>query len=134
MLVSSKGRYAIRILVDLAENADGGLVSLRDISRRQDISLKYMESIASQLVSAGFIVGFRGKTGGYRLARSPESITALEVLDATEGTVAPVTCLEECSSECGRREECRSLPMWNELKELIEEYFGTKTIGDLMRK
>lgn len=134
MLISTKGRYAIRILVDLAENSEDTLVSLRDISERQNISLKYMESIASQLVGAGLIVGFRGKTGGYRLARKPEEITALEVLDVTEGTVAPVVCLEDCAEECDRKGDCRSLPMWNEINGLIEDYFGNKTIRDLMRK
>ena len=134
MLISTKGRYAIRILVDMAENSGEGLVSLKDISRRQNISLKYMESIASLLVGAGLIVGFRGKSGGYRLARRPEEITALEVLDVTEGTVAPVLCLEDCSKECDRKSDCRSLPMWNELNGLIEDYFESKTIRDLMRK
>ncbi|MBR1918259.1 MAG: Rrf2 family transcriptional regulator [Spirochaetales bacterium] len=134
MLISTKGRYAIRILVDMAENSGDGLVSLKDISRRQSISLKYMESIASLLVGAGLIVGFRGKSGGYRLARRPEEITALEVLDVTEGTVAPVLCLEDCAKECDRKSDCRSLPMWNELNGLIEDYFESRTIRDLMRK
>ncbi|MCR5732444.1 MAG: RrF2 family transcriptional regulator [Sphaerochaetaceae bacterium] len=134
MLVSTKGRYALRALVDMAEHSDEGLVSLRDISIRQDISLKYMESIARELVNAGLIEGFRGKSGGYKLSRSPEAITVLEVLDVTEGTVSPVNCVDSCSPDCQRKDDCRSLPMWNELNGLLEDYFKDKSIKDLMRK
>lgn len=133
MLVSTKGRYAIRALVDMAEHSSESPVSLGDIASRQEISLKYMESIARELVNAGLIEGFRGKSGGYKLSKSPEKITILEVLSVTEKTVSPVYCIDSCSPGCARKADCRSFPMWNELGGLIEDYFKDKSIKDLMK-
>lgn len=133
MLISTKGRYAIRILVDIAENSKGGVISLSGVSERQEISSKYMEIIAHMLVDGGILVGFRGKKGGYKLAKAPEEISILEVLELTEGTVAPVHCLEKCDNECPKKATCRTVGMWTEVGTLISEYFGSKTIRDLMK-
>ncbi len=131
MMISTKGRYALRVLVDLAEREGPEFVPLREIAGRQDISEKYLESIARQLVSAGLLEGLRGKGGGYRLARAPEDITALEVLRLMEGTIAPVTCLWEGEPDCGHRAECRTLPLWEGLDRVVEEYLGRYTVRDL---
>lgn len=133
MLISTKGRYALRILVDIAENSKGGVISLSGVSERQGISSKYMEIIAHMLVEGGILVGFRGKNGGYMLSRSPEQISILEVLELTEGTVAPVHCLEKCDNSCERKDCCRTVGMWTELDGLISGFLGSKTLRDLMQ-
>ena len=134
MMVSTRGRYALRILVDLAENQKSGYVTLKEIAVRQEISEKYMESIVKDLVRAGILEGLRGKGGGYRLARNAEDIRILDVLPLMEGTLAPVACLEESAKSCPRAASCRTLPMWKGLDEVVKEYLGRFTIQDLMRK
>ena len=134
MMVSTRGRYALRILVDLAENQKSGYVTLKEIAVRQEISEKYMESIVKDLVRADILEGLRGKGGGYRLARNAEDIRILDVLPLMEGTLAPVACLEESAKSCPRAASCRTLPMWKGLDEVVKEYLGRFTIQDLMRK
>ena len=132
MMISTRGRYAMRILVDLAERREEAYVTLREIAERQEIPEKYLESIVKLLVRAGILEGLRGKGGGYRLARSPEEINVLGVLRLTEGTLAPVACLEENSRPCARAAQCRTLPLWKGLNDVVKEYLGGFTIRDLM--
>ena len=131
-MISTRGRYALRILVDLAEACAESFVTLREIAERQAISEKYLESIVKLLVRADILEGLRGKGGGYRLARSPEEINVLGVLRLTEGSLAPVACLEENSRPCARAAQCRTLPLWKGLNDVVTEYLGGFTIRDLM--
>ena len=132
MMISTRGRYALRILVDLAEARAESFVTLREIAERQAISEKYLESIVKLLVRADILEGLRGKGGGYRLARSPEEINVLGVLRLTEGSLAPVACLEENSRPCARAAQCRTLRLWKGLNDVVTEYLGGFTIRDLM--
>lgn len=132
MLVSTKGRYALRVLAELAGQGDG-FVALKTLASQQEISEKYLESILGTLSRAGVIEGLRGKGGGYRLALSPERITVADVLRLTEGTLAPVACMEEGAKPCARAGECRTLPMWREFYGMTERYFSGITIADLVK-
>ena len=132
MMVSTKGRYALRVMIDLAEHQKEGFISLRDVAERQEISMKYMEAIVAVLNRAGLLESRRGKTGGYRLSRDPSEITAGEVLRLTEGSLAPVACREKGGcSECARASCCQTLPMWQQLDALIEAYLSKISIMDL---
>ena len=133
MMISTRGRYALRVLADLAEHPSDSYVTLREISERQEISEKYLESIMKMLVRAGMLDGLRGKGGGYRLGRDPGEITVLDVLRATEGPLAPVACLEEGSKACPRAGQCRTLPLWQGLDELVNNYLSGYTIRDIAR-
>lgn len=133
MMISTKGRYALRVLVDMAEHQTSGYVPLREIAARQEISEKYLESIVKTLVRGGVLSGLRGKGGGYRLNVSPERCTVGLVLRLTEGSLAPVACLEAGGSACVRLAECRTLPMWRGLNEVINNYLDQYTIADLMQ-
>ena len=134
MLISTRGRYALRILTDLAENENGGTVTLREAAARQQISEKYLESIVKDLVRGRLVEGTRGKGGGYRLARPAEEIGVLEVLRLTEGTLAPVACLGEDSKLCPRAADCRTLPLWEGLDKAVRDYLGGWTLRDLMKE
>lgn len=129
--VSTKGRYALRVLVDLAEHNTGEFIPLRQIAERQDISEKYLESIIVVFSKSGYVSGHRGKGGGYRLSKDPSDITVAEVLTQVEGDLAPVACLK-AGRECKRAAGCKTLPMWKEYYELTKKYFGSITIADLM--
>ncbi|MBQ9486008.1 MAG: Rrf2 family transcriptional regulator [Clostridia bacterium] len=133
MKISTRGRYAIRVLVDMAEHADGGFIPLKDIAERQEVSHKYLEGIMLILSKNKIVQAVHGKGGGYKLNKSPEECTVGEVLRATEGTLAPVACLETGAEPCGRTADCRTLGMWKELYALIVDFFDGKTIKDLMR-
>ena len=133
MIVSTKGRYALRVLIDMAEHQTDGFLPLKEIARRQDISEKYLESIVKSLVQGGVLVGLRGKGGGYRLSRRPEQYTVGDILRLTEGPLAPVACLEPESPVCPRMSYCRTLPLWQGLDKVISEYLDGITIADLMR-
>lgn len=133
MLVSTKGRYALRVLIDMAEHHSENYLPLREIAQRQDISEKYLESIVKSMVKGGILSGLRGKGGGYRLGRPPEEITVREVLRVTEGSLAPVSCLDEGAPFCNRAAECPTLAMWQGLDETIHEYLDSFTIADLAR-
>jgi len=131
MLVSTKGRYALRVMIDLAEHNSGEFIPLKEIADRQEISEKYLESIISTLTKADFLVGLRGKGGGYRLTRSPEKYTVGSILKLAEGTLAPVACLECTPNRCSRAAQCRTLPMWEKLGKIIDDYFEGITLADL---
>lgn len=133
MMISTKGRYALRVLVDMAEHQSDGYVPLREIAARQEISEKYLESIVKTLVRGGVLSGLRGKGGGYRLNVSPERCTVGLVLRLTEGSLAPVACLEAGGVSCGRLAECRTISMWRGLDEVINNYLDQYTIADLMQ-
>ncbi|MCD8343708.1 MAG: Rrf2 family transcriptional regulator [Oscillospiraceae bacterium] len=133
MLVSTKGRYALRVMVDLAEHQGDRYIPLKEIAERQEISEKYLETILKVLVQEKMLVGLRGKGGGYKLSRAPEQYTVGSVIRLTEGSLAPVSCLERCASPCARAAECRTLPMWQRFNEVMNEFFDGYTIADLMR-
>ncbi len=133
MLISTKGRYALRVLTDMAEHQSDGYVPLKEIAQRQEISEKYLESIVKSLVKDGILIGLRGKGGGYRLSRSPDQLTVGNILRLTEGSLSPVSCLEAGAAPCTRVADCRALPLWQGLDKVIYEYLEGFTIADLMR-
>ena len=130
--ISTKGRYAIRFLIDLAEHADEERIPLKDVAERQKISLKYLETFMPSLVKAGLVSGSHGKGGGYSLLRSPSQIMIGTVLRVTEGTIATVACLENGGVECERAAYCKTLPMWRKLDSLITEYLDSVSLQDLI--
>lgn len=132
MIVSTKGRYALRVMIDLAEHQTDKYVPLKEVAERQDISEKYLENILKVLVQNGFLAGLRGKGGGYRLTRSPDQYTVSEILLLTEGSLAPVSCLEPGAPPCARMAQCRTYNMWSGLNTLIRDYFDHITLADLM--
>lgn len=132
MMVSTKGRYALRIVMDLAENGNGGYLPLSEIARRQNISEKYLESIVALLHKEGLVEALRGKGGGYKLIKSPEAYTVAEIVRATEKSFAPVTCLESEINDCDRLADCKTIRMWEELYRRIDEYLSSVTIADLL--
>ncbi len=134
MQITTKGRYALRIMIDLALNSDGEFISLKTISDRQEISMKYLEAIVSTLQKAGFVISLRGKGGGYKLARPAGEYTVGSVLKLTEGSLAPVSCLEYKTNTCGRSSQCLTLPMWQTLDTLVDDYLESITIEDLVLK
>ena len=132
MLVSTKGRYALRVMIDLAQRAPGAYVPLRDIAGRQEISEKYLESIIKLLVKANLLVGLRGKGGGYKLTKAPEQYTVGSILRLTEESLAPVSCLEPGAPPCARAASCRTLSLWQGLDKVINNYLDHITLADLM--
>ena len=133
MKISSRGRYALRVMIDLAEHDDGAYLPMKEVARRQDISLKYLEKIMPLLAASKLVEGIHGKGGGYRLTRKAEQYTIGEILRLTEGDLAPVACLECNAQKCERTADCRTLPMWSELNRRINEYLDSVTIADLMK-
>jgi len=133
MMVSTKGRYALRVMTELAMRETDRFVSLRELAEYQQISEKYLEIIMKSLVKAGIVIGLRGKGGGYRMGKVPEECSLAEILRATEGSLAPVACLEE-GAECPRREQCVTLPIWQGLDELIDQYFQGITLAQLVEQ
>lgn len=133
MMVSTRGRYALRVIIDLAENSADGLIPMHEVAKRQGISLKYLERILPELVSGKLVEGVHGKGGGYRLTKKPEEISVAEVLKLTEGDIAPVACLEDNAVACDRIEDCRTLPVWKGLNDRINEYLESVKVSDLMK-
>lgn len=133
MMISTRGRYALRVLIDLAENAQSGYIPMKDVAKRQGISLKYLERIIPVLTKHGIIEGVQGKGGGYRLTVSPEECKIGDVLRLTEGDLAPVACLECGAKPCDRAFECRTYPMWVEFYRIVNEYFDRKTLADIIK-
>ncbi|MCD8077056.1 MAG: RrF2 family transcriptional regulator [Lachnospiraceae bacterium] len=131
MKISTRGRYAVRVMLDLAEHDNGTFIPLMDIAKRQEISEKYLESIVSTLSKNHFVVSLRGKGGGYRLARRPEEYTIGSILKVTEGSLAPVACLEEERNSCPRMAECKTLKLWEDFDRLVDDYFEGITLADL---
>lgn len=132
MKISTKGRYAIRVMIDLAENNTGSYIPLKDIAARQDISEKYLESIISALTKAHFLEGLRGKGGGYKLTREPAQYTIGSILKLTEGSLAPVACLDDTPNKCPRVSSCKTLSMWENFYKMIDDYFEGITLEDLL--
>ena len=133
MKISTRGRYALRVMIDLAEQNLDAFIPLKEVAERQEISRKYLESIAQVLSKAGLIEGAHGKGGGYKLTRSPADYTVAEILRLTEGSLAPVACLEGATNECLRADSCRTLPMWTEFERLVNDYFEGITVADLAK-
>ena len=131
-LISTRGRYAIRVLIDLAENDNGGYIPLKDIAARQDISKKYLEIIVKDMVSCGLLVGASGKGGGYKLCRKPEEYSVGEILELMEGSFATVACLADDAAPCPRAKECQTLPLWEEYDKITHDYFYSKHLSDLL--
>ena len=134
MIVSTRGRYALRVLVEMAEHSSDERIPLKEISEKQGISQKYMESIMTLLSKNGFVDAIHGKGGGYMLNRKPEEYRIGDILRLTEGTLAPVACLEKNADQCPKQNVCRTVGMWRKLDELIETYLDSVTIADLMKK
>ena len=133
MMVSTKGRYALTVMVDLAKYSDGGYVSLADIAERENLSMKYLESIISILNKGGMLKSLRGKNGGYMLARSPEEYSINEILLLTEGTLAPVNCIMQEGVQCEKAATCSTLPLWAGLDNVIENYLSMITLDDIIK-
>ena len=131
MMISTRGRYALRVMIDLAEHTGGEYVPLKDVADRQNISRKYLESIMTVLSKNDMVEGQHGKGGGYRLIRQPEDHRVGDILRLTENSLAPVSCLEEGTNPCERAAECKTLPMWSRLFHMINDYFDGITIADL---
>lgn len=132
MKISTKGRYALRVMIDLAAHPEGAVISLRDIAERQGITLKYLEQIIPLLSRAGLLKSMRGSNGGYRLIRPPSAYTAGEILRAVEGSLVPVACLENEPNLCPRCGDCKTLPFWQGLARVIDNYADGITLEDLL--
>ena len=133
MMISTRGRYALRVMLDLAEHCADGYIPLKEIAHRQDISEKYLEIVLKVLVRNNLLTGLRGKGGGYRLTRAPGEYTLGEILRLTEGSLAPVASADEGNTECPRRETCPSRPVWQKLDTLINDYLDGITLEDLLK-
>ena len=132
-MISTKGRYALRVMMDLAEQKGTNYVPLKEIAERQQISKKYLEIIVKDLVSAGFLEGVSGRGGGYKLCRKPDEYTIGEILEHTEGSLAVVACLEKGAPECPRAGQCETLPLWAEYNNMVYNFFYGKKLSDLIK-
>ena len=133
MMISTRGRYALRVMIDLAEHGGDGYIPMKDVATRQGVSLKYLERILPVLTQNALVEGVQGKRGGYRLCREPSEYKVGEILRLTEGDLAPVACLECGAAPCDRAAECRTLSMWTKFHDLTNEYFDSVTLADLMK-
>lgn len=132
MMISTRGRYALRVMIDLAEQKGDGYIPMKEVAQRQGLSLKYLERILPALSKNNLVEGMHGKGGGYRLSRPPEEYTVGEILRLTEGDLAPVACLESGALPCSREAYCKTLPMWREFYRLTNRFFDGITLGDLV--
>jgi len=132
MLISTRGRYALRVMIDLAEHINDGYTPMKKVAERQGISLKYLEQILPALAKNKLIEGVHGKGGGYRLIRKPEEYTVGEILRLTEGELAPVACLQCDAAPCSRKDSCKTISMWSGFFKLTNEYFDGITVADLL--
>ena len=132
MNVTSKGRYALRVMLDLAQHPDDGFISLKTVADRQGISMKYLEAIVGSLKKAELLESTRGKEGGYRLCRAPEAYTAGEILRSIEDNLAPVACIKDGSVHCDKAAACLTVPMWKELDDITNAYLDNVTLQDLL--
>ena len=133
MIVSTKGRYALRVMVSFAQRGGEEYIPLKEIAEKEGISQKYLESIMSTLSKAGFLDAVHGKGGGYRLNRKPEEYTVGSILKLTEGGISAVSCTSQGAAACSRTECCQAKPMWDKLDRMIDEFFEGITIGDLLK-
>ncbi len=130
-MISTKGRYALRVMIDLAEHEGEDYIPLKDIAERQEISKKYLEIIVRELVKGKLLTGTSGRGGGYRLCRRPDEYTVGEILELMEGSLATVACLAKDAEPCHRTACCKTLPMWTEYDKMVHDYFYGKTLADL---
>ncbi len=133
-MISTRGRYAIRVMLDLAEHNGESYIPLKDIATRQEISKKYLEIIVKDMVSGGLLVGASGKGGGYKLCRKPEEYTVGEVLELMEGPFTTVACLANGAAPCPRADECETLPLWAEYDKLTHDFFYSRRLSDLLKR
>ena len=131
-MISTRGRYALRVMIDIAENSNGNFICLDEIAKRQEISEKYLESILVILTRNNLLTGLRGKGGGYKLAKSPKSYTIESILRLTEGSLAPVACLKESAEPCKKQSNCKTLPLWKGLNKAITDYLESVTLADII--
>lgn len=131
MKITSRGRYALKVMIDIAEQNSDDFVKLNDVAERHNISEKYLESIIASLAKAGLLIGVRGKGGGYKLSKKPEEYTVGSILKITEGSLTPVSCLDCKPNSCTSVSECRTLPLWQGLDKVIDDYLESVTIADL---
>lgn len=133
MLISTRGRYALRVLLDLAQNQNDGYVAMKKVAERQGLSLKYIEKIMPVLSKNNYVEGVHGKGGGYRLSREPKDYRVGDILRLAEGDLAPVACLSCNAEKCDRADTCLTLPMWIEFHDMVNTYFNGITLADLMK-
>ena len=133
-MVSTKGRYALRLMIDIATYSNGNPVSLKDVSKRQDISIKYLEQVVSLLTRSGLLISVRGNNGGYRLSKNAKDYTAGEILKAAEGTLAPVACLQCETVNCDRAEVCSTIDFWKGFNNVINDYVNNISLEELANK
>ncbi len=133
MKISTRGRYALRMMIDIAEHGNKKCCALKEISERQKISIKYLEQIVTHLTRAGLLRSIRGAQGGYMLTKAPKDYSVGEILRAIEGDFAPVTCLEESLNSCDRQNSCRTLLFWKGLHKVINDYLNSAKLSDLTR-
>ena len=133
-MISTRGRYAIRVMLDLCENDNGKYIPLKDIAARQEISKKYLEIIVEDMVAGGLLTGTSGKGGGYKLCRKPEEYNLGEILEMMEGTLSPVACLAGAENDCPRKGACQTLPIWMEYDQMVHDFFFSKKLSDLIAK
>lgn len=132
-MITTRGRYALRVMIDLAEHAKDGYVPMKEVAERQGVSLKYLERIMPSLSKNYLVEGVHGKGGGYRLSRLPEDYTVGEILRLAEGELAPVACLECGAAPCDRRDQCKTIAMWSKFYDMTNEYFDSITIADILK-
>ena len=133
-MISTKGRYALRLMIDIALYENNGYVSLKDSSSREDLSIKYLEQVASLLTKSNLLISYRGNNGGYKLSRKPSEYKVGEILRAAEGSLAPVACLECSYDFCKRRDICTTIEFWDEFNKVINNYVDNVTLEDLVEK
>ena len=133
-MISTKGRYALRVMIDIGARENGGYIPLKDVSERLGISMKYLEQIVSGLYKAGLLVSLRGSTGGYRLAKKPEEISSGDILRAAEGTLAPIACISSGDVSCDRQNSCVTLPFWQGMNDVVNEYVNRISLRDLLNQ
>lgn len=131
-MISTRGRYAIRVMIDLAENDTGNYIPLKDVAERQEVSKKYLEIIVKDMVAGGLLTGASGKGGGYKLCRKPDQYTIGEILELMEGPLNSVACLADAKNECPRKNACQTLPMWEEYDKMVHDFFYGKKLSDLL--
>ena len=134
MLISTRGRYALRVLIDIAENSEGSFIPMKEVAARQEISLKYLEQILPILTKNGIIEAAHGKGGGYRLNAKPEDIKVSDVLRLTEGDLSPVACLGTDAKPCDKEKDCRTLELWSGLNKVVNSYLDQYSIADMVRR
>ncbi len=132
MLISTRGRYAIRVIIDLAQHSNGHFIPMKDVAKRQEISLKYIEKILPILTKHKIIEGVHGKGGGYKLCKDIKKYKVIDILKLTEGDLAPVACLKKGAVTCKRAQKCKTLAMWKKLNDIINNFFSSITIEDLI--